>query len=58
MKPLRVLNFNPQLHLGKRVDLALEAVEAYEVLSDCHTGPECSRKPVRVFPPLDERIFR
>jgi hypothetical protein len=34
-----------------------EAVEAYEVPLRLHTGPECSREPVRVFPPSDERIF-
>jgi hypothetical protein len=34
-----------------------EAVEAWKFLSDCHTGPECSREPVRVFPTLAERSY-
>src|ERR671936_130658 len=47
-----------QVHWGKRVDLARKPSRLTKFLSDYHTGPECSREPVRVFPPSDERIFR
>ena len=47
-----------QVHWGKRVDLARKPSRLTKFLSDYHTGPECSREPVWVFPPSDERIFR
>jgi hypothetical protein len=35
-----------------------EAVEAPRFLSDCQTGPECPREPVRVLLPQFERSTR
>jgi hypothetical protein len=41
----------------QRVDLARKPLRLTKFLSDCHTGPECSREPVRVFSCWIERSY-